>query len=215
MTALKEKLSDDEIKPNNLALVGRSAGAHLALLYGYTRNNPLALSYGINDDSPIDVKLIVADVGPTDATAAADFFVDTMWTDIPGRAHALLSCLLGAEVPVTDWNAIPVNILELLEKVSPVSYVTEYSPPTLLRYTENDNMVPASQGDKLKDKLEDCYNKVEDVDFNLFPFKESPHRLDFDGIPSGISDEELERYQDYWAKYDWYFDEYMIEDPED
>jgi len=206
VVALEEKLLDDGITPNNLALVGRSAGAHLALLYGYTRNNTLALSYGINDDSPIDVKLIVADVGPTDATAAADFFGAGMdWNVSPEKAYPLLSSLLGTEVPVTDWNAIPANILELLEKASPVSYVTEYAPPTLLRYAGNDNMVPGSQGDKLKEKLEDC-NKEEDVDFSLFFFSESTHYLDFNRIPP---EEELEQYQDYWAKYNWYFNEYM------
>ena len=116
-------------------------------------------------------------------------------------------------MPVTDWNAIPANILELLEKASPVFYVTEYSPPTLLRYAGNDIMVPASQGDRLKDKLED-YN-VEGVGFDLFSFPSADHDLDFYGIPEGISETELALYQAYWTTYDWYFDEYMIGEPED
>jgi len=209
VTALKEKLELDEITPNKLALVGRSAGAHLALRYGYGAHQEG--SPPISTTSPIPVKLIVADVGPTDATDAADFFGAGMdWNVSPEKAYPLLSSLLGTEVPVIDWNAIPANILGLLEKASPVSYVSQNTPPTLLRYAEHDNMVPASQGDKLKAALE-ASNKWEDVDFNLFHFPNSGHNLD--SISTPVEDSAL--YQYYWTTYDWYFNEYMIGEPED
>jgi len=199
--ALEEKLSDDEIKPKNLALVGRSAGAYLAMRYGYTHYKESLTP------SPITISHIVADVGPTDAM---DQNIINMWSGSNGfgasGVYLVLSILAGVEVTaLDDRTAIP----ELIA-ASPLTRVTPNVPPTLLRYAKNDNLVPFAHGEDLAEALDNA-----GVDFDLFLFKESTHRLDFDGIPSGISDEELERYQDYWAKYDWYFDEYMIGEPED
>ena len=209
MTALKEKLSDDEITPKNMALVGRSAGAHLALLYGYTRNNPLALSYGINVENLIDISHIVADVGITDATKPMDFFSEGMnWGYMIEESYELLSSLIGMEVTeddfADDFSHIPVGVMERLEAASPTFYVTPDTPPTLLRYAGKDYTVPAYQGDRLKTALE-ASNKWEGIDFNLFHFPNSGHELDFKSTP--VEDSAL--YQTYWAKYNWYFDTYM------
>ena len=196
MIALEEKLSDDEIKPKNLALVGRSAGAYLAMRYGYTHYKESLTP------SPIDISHIVADVGPTDTT---DTDILDLWSAPSGFGQAVymfLSVLAGVEVTaLDDLTTVPELVAASLS-----SCVTLNAPPTLLRYAGAlDNMVPASHGTVLKNALEAAGHEKH----HLFEFPESPHDLDFNGIPNGISDEELDRYQDYWTTYDWYFNEYM------
>ena len=128
--------------------------------------------------------------------------------------------LIGEDVLTFDFTTI-----ERLIAGSAVNYVTDQSPPTLLRYAGDDDMVPASQGLKrLHDALVaegyDCdevdngdvefqefrYTKAGSPTHNLFYYPNEEHNLDYH--------EEYPRpneplYADYWAMYDWYFDEYF------
>jgi len=108
-------------------LIGASAGAHLALLYGYgfdTHNN---------------VKGICNIVGPSDITDPA--FLDG---NEPYLEYAFAT-LVG---PYT-YQQKP----ELYEEASPVTYISSTSPPTISFYGDADPLIPNSQMTLLHDKL--------------------------------------------------------------
>ncbi len=121
---------------DDYAFIGFSAGAHLAMLY----------SYGY--DAEHDVKAICNVVGPAD-------FTDPAYTSHPLYPFAA-QYLLGTSSPT------PAQI----ESISPANLVTAQSPPTLTFYGGQDPLVPASQGPRLKAKLDEAgvYNE-----FNFYP----------------------------------------------
>ncbi len=112
----------------DLILAGFSAGGHLALLHGY------------KNDPEKHVKAIVAFFGPTDLTALSDI----------GTIQALI--LFNATGKTYDQDS------ELFIQSSPVNFVTENSPPTIILQGGADELVPASQSVELDSRLEE--NKV-------------------------------------------------------
>ncbi len=108
------------------AFIGASAGAHLALLYSYRY------------DVAKRIRVVASIVGPVD-------FTDPAYTSSP-YFHYGLSPLVGpaAKRPHPE-SYLPVN---------PAAHVTRKSPPTILFYGGQDPLIPASQGPRLKEKLD-------------------------------------------------------------
>ncbi|MGQ2983922.1 alpha/beta hydrolase fold domain-containing protein [Flavobacterium sp.] len=121
---------------DDYAFIGFSAGAHLSMLYAYAY------------DTEHDVKAVVDVVGPAD------------FTDPEYLAHDLYPVaalyLVGTSAPTTAQIA----------SISPASHITTQSPPTLSFYGGVDPLVPATQGPRLKAKLDQAgvYNE-----FNFYP----------------------------------------------
>jgi len=109
---------------DDYALVGVSAGAHLSMLYSYKY------------DTEHDVKAVVDIVGPAD-------FLDPNYLSHPLYAESGV-ILLGTPSPTEE------QILE----VSPAAHITAAAPPTLSFYGGVDPLVPATQGPRLKNKLD-------------------------------------------------------------
>jgi acetyl esterase/lipase len=109
---------------NNYAFIGASAGAHLAMLYGYKY------------DTSREVSAICNIVGPAD-------FLDPAYTAHPLYGFAAQS-LLGT-TNVTD---------KMIAEVSPVAHVTSQAPPTIMFYGGVDPLIPSSQGPRLKAALD-------------------------------------------------------------
>ncbi|MGV3459530.1 MAG: alpha/beta hydrolase fold domain-containing protein [Flavobacterium sp.] len=126
------KSSDYNIS-NNYALIGASAGAHLAMLYSYKY------------DTHSDVKAVASIVGPSD-------FTDPAYTSHPFFQY-------GAQYLVGNINY--QQHPEVVEAVSPVSQVSRGAPPTIMFYGGQDPLVPSSQATRLKAKLDDkgVYNE--------------------------------------------------------
>ena len=118
---------------SDYAFIGASAGAHLSMLYSYKYDA---------DDS---VKAVCSVVGPTD-------FTDPSYTQNPIFAQGL-TYLIGP----ADYNVNPAPFIA----VSPVTHVDAQSPPTILFYGGQDPLIPATQGPRLKEKLDDAgvYNE--------------------------------------------------------
>lgn len=127
------KNSDYDIS-SNYALIGASAGAHLSMLYAY------------HFDTAHDVKAVCSIVGPAD-------FSDPAYTENPMFQSGLFY-LVG--------NANPQTNPEVFIEVSPAAHVSSQSPPTILFYGGQDPLIPASQGPRLKQKLDDfgVYNEL-------------------------------------------------------
>ena len=118
------------LDPTRLVLVGRSAGAQLALLAAYTANEP-AIKGAISLYGPSDMRLEYERPGSGGA-------IDTR--------HALESYLGGPPAKADDTYFA----------ASPINFVTPSSPATLLIHGEHDGVVSIDQSAELDAKLQDA-----------------------------------------------------------
>ena len=108
------------------ALWGLSAGAHLSLLYAY--------KYGTTSFNP---RAVEEYAGPTDLIRAYD--------ETP---NDLIKLLLIGVAGFRDT----ADSLQYISS-SPINFITEFSPPTLIMHGDADEVVPFSQAGYLRDKL--------------------------------------------------------------
>lgn len=131
---------------DRIALVGASAGAHLALLVAY------GWSGAPEDDtpalSPDRVKAVVNLFGPVDLTTS-----------------------FAVERPTVSWffGRTYDEDPELYAHASPISHVHPGAPPTLTIHGTSDEIVPNSQADQLSHRLDSMGVVHEDYRFPLWP----------------------------------------------
>jgi len=139
--------------PDRIALIGGSAGAHLALLAAYGWKKPqISGDTALVPQSTHRIKAVVDIYGPVDFT-----------TDY-ARNQPLITRFLNH-----SYNEMP----GLYREASPIQYVNKNSPPTLILHGTSDDLVPVSQSDQLKAKLDSL--GVPNVYFKV-PFW--PHAMD-------------------------------------
>lgn len=129
---LKSKSAEWVFNKDTFAIVGASAGGHLALLYAY------------GFDTNKDIKLAVNCVGPM------NFWAPEMLQDT-ARYLSVLG-LLGK----MHWEDEA-----LWKNASPFYQVKEKAPATLIFLGDQDAIVPISQGQEMKQKLDDLLIKNE------------------------------------------------------
>ena len=114
------------IHKNAMALLGVSAGAHLALLQAYKYTDPIV------------PKAVISFFGPADM---ADLYNST------GNSYYQmgLQLLIGGT---------PTSKPAVFEQASPINFVKGQSPPTLLLHGGRDGLVPVAQSKKLKAQLD-------------------------------------------------------------
>lgn len=126
---LKEKSADWNIDTANFILLGRSAGAQIALLAGYSLNEP-------------GLKGIIDLYGPA----------DMVWGySIPSNPLIMDSRKVMEDYLGGSYSGHP----EKFERSSPLLFVTKQSPPTLLIHGENDVLVAYEHSRRLNAKLEE------------------------------------------------------------
>jgi acetyl esterase/lipase len=125
---LKAHANDYGYLPNEIAVVGESAGGHLVAMLATTSGNRL-FDVGENLDQTSDVTCAVDLFGPIDLTM------------LPSLAERLL----GPE----DKNS-----LDLKRNASPISYVHEDEPPILIVHGTDDKLVPYEQAELLADAMD-------------------------------------------------------------
>lgn len=116
-----------EADPNHIALLGRSAGAHLATLAAYRAEASL-------------VQAVVSYYGPVDLTAG---YADPPSPD-PLDIQAVLETFLGGS---------PAELPESYQVASPINYVTRPLPPTLLVHGNRDHVVKIKFARQMGDRL--------------------------------------------------------------
>jgi acetyl esterase/lipase len=122
---LSKKADSLGYKKNSFALIGASAGAHLALMQGFSQ------------DPKHWIKTIVDIVGPTD-------LADPVVRGRQGIADATISYFLG------NPNADAV----IAKEASPIQYITKKNKiPTIIFHGENDELVDVHQAKNLHQKL--------------------------------------------------------------
>ncbi|PSB28015.1 alpha/beta hydrolase [Stenomitos frigidus] len=140
LTYIQQHADDLEVDTQRLALMGRSAGAHLAMLAAY-------------QTSPISIRAVVNYYGPVDLTKG---YYDLPSPD-PINSRAVLNAFLGGS---------PEQFPELYRQASPYNYVSSGElfygnhpviprlPPSLLIYGGRDHLVQAKFGRSLYDRLQ-------------------------------------------------------------
>ena len=123
-----------EIDSQRMALMGRSAGAHLALLAAYGQDS-------------IRFRAVVNYYGPTDLAKAyyAPPFPD------PINTRAVLEDFLGGT---------PEELPEMYQQASPINYINLDLPPSLLIYAGRDHLVEAKYGSQLDEQLRAVGNRA-------------------------------------------------------
>ncbi|NCA66479.1 MAG: alpha/beta hydrolase [Clostridia bacterium] len=147
-----------KINTDNIALMGGSAGAHLALLY----------SYKCYETSPINIAFVLSMVGPTDFTDSS-YYADSM--EYKDFWFNILSGLIGESITSTTYLDQPAALLD----ASPISHVIEGVPPTILAYGALDNLVPYSNAERLYAALQS-----HNIPSNLITYSNSGHGLESD-----------------------------------
>lgn len=159
--------------PDRIALIGGSAGAHLSLLAAYEWKKPV----GTNDS--------VAAVGPGHRIkAVVDIYGPTDLTTEYSRNHPLVNAFLAH-----SYKERP----DLYREASPIQYLDKNDPPTMILHGTSDDLVPISQSDLLKARLDSL--GVPNVYYRVPLW---PHTMD---IVQRVNDFSQLKMNDFFEKY--------------
>jgi acetyl esterase/lipase len=133
------------------AVLGWSAGGHLASLLGLSKNNNVLNFFMPNSNKNFNIKAVVDFYGPAEMVLLPKADDDKSPEGI----------LLGAA---------PLDRPDLAKIASPVTYVDKRDPPFLIIHGEKDDMVSPKQS-----KLLQAWLNTEGVQNELFIVKDAPH----------------------------------------
>jgi acetyl esterase/lipase len=159
--------------PDRIALVGGSAGAHLALLAAYEWRKPGAA--GDTSAIPADrhhIKAVVDIYGPVDLTTEY------------AQHQRLVNNLIAH-----PYSETPYLYLE----ASPIHYLNKNNPPTMILHGTSDDLVPISQSDLLKARLDSL-----GVPCVYYRVPGWPHAMD---VVERVNEFSRKRMSDFFAKY--------------
>lgn len=135
ISKIKKYAEDRGITIDKIATAGYSAGAHLALLYAYSRK----------DTSPIEVAFTASMAGPTEISP------DIWGEDLTISIGNLLSTKnFDKDFIYTDYGEA------ILREISPTSYINSDSVPTLILQGAKDTTVPPANAEALKSALSEA-----------------------------------------------------------
>jgi len=134
---LKANAKDYNIDPKRFAVMGFSAGGHLAALAGMAESDP-ELDGKLYPEQSSRVQCVIDFFGPTDIS---------LYADTPGVEKAGLVPWMGARAK--DNPA-------LYKQASPLYHVTKNAPPFLIFHGNADFIVPTIHSERLHAKLKEA-----------------------------------------------------------
>jgi acetyl esterase/lipase len=119
----------------NLIIMGHSSGAHLSMLYAYSHY----------ETSPIPVAFCVDMAGPADLSDIAFLynFKKLRWLKLFYQVAEKATGYHPQEGDITDEGYSETG-QELMDAISPLSFVSKVTPPTIIVHDAADNIVPYS-----------------------------------------------------------------------
>ena len=139
LAKIKAMGAEKGINVNKVMFMGFSAGAHMSLLYAYSKA----------DTAPIKPVAVVSCAGPTDFTDES-FYINNSIGDAETMA-TLFSWAGGKSFTYADRANAEVR--SSLEAISPLNYVSANSVPTIINHGDKDTIVPYSNAVNLDAKL--------------------------------------------------------------
>jgi len=131
---MRANAGDLGVDPDRIAVFGGSAGAHLAMMVGYTADMPEWEGTGGHEEYSSEVAAVINVYGPT------NFLDPKAWDRREIRDFLRVG-----------WTDNP----ELWQLASPITHVRADSPPTLVIHGTTDMLVEVSQADDLVERLQE------------------------------------------------------------
>jgi acetyl esterase/lipase len=137
---IREFCLERNVDAKNLIIMGHSSGAHLSMLY----------AYGRGETSPIPVAFCVDMAGPSDLSDIAFLynFKKLRWLKLFYQVAEKATGYHPQEGDITEEGYSETG-QELMATISPISFVTKESPPTIIVHDAADNIVPYSNSTAL------------------------------------------------------------------
>lgn len=132
---LRSNAASYNIDSNKIGIWGHSAGGHLAALAG--------LMQGATETTSSKVQAVVVGSSPADFLAFGGYFQDDSFP---------LVQLFGGKL---------TNNRALAHLASPINHVSKAAPPFLIAHGTNDETIPFSHAEVLRDRLKDAGTEVE------------------------------------------------------
>lgn len=148
---IKEFATERGMTVDKAATSGYSAGAHLAMLYAFSRA----------DTAPIEIVFAASMAGPADISPE-------VWGE--DMAIRVARRLTGEEITPEMLRSGEADAL--LDSVSPVSFIDENTPPTIVMQGRKDPTVPPANADSLIERFD-----ANRVPYDYIPLKNSDHSL--------------------------------------
>jgi acetyl esterase/lipase len=161
--------------PDRIAMIGGSAGGHLVLMTSYDLKEPhIQLDSAYLHSPRKKIKAVVDIYGPVDMT--------TPYAQSQGLATGFIGHPY-TERPDLYWEA------------SPAKYLCEDLPPTLILHGTSDNLVPISQSDTLKARLDRL-----GVPNEYFKLPLWPHAMDIAERPNKYMQKKMDAFFEKYVK---------------
>lgn len=148
---LYENADKYSLDKNRFALMGFSAGGHLASLMGTSQNNKVSNLYFPNTYRPFQYKAVVDFYGPIDLVLLPE-------NEDEKSPEGLL------------LGAAPLFRPDLAKAASPITYIDKNDPPFLIYHGEKDSIVSNKQS-----KLFSAWLKYHGVKNELIIVEDAPH----------------------------------------
>ncbi len=179
LATVKAVAKQNGVNINKVLLTGSSAGAHLSLLYAYSRK----------DTAPIEPVAVVSNCGPTDLFDDNFYHNNTLGDS--ATVAQLMSYACGQSFKYEDKESAK----QALYSASPVTYVNSGTVPTVINHGNADSVVPFSNALSL-DALLTKYG----VEHELNVYNGADHDLGRDDEAKKRADDLMLSYIDRFLK---------------